>query len=668
MRAKSVIATSIAGLIVGLISMASLARADGYLRPGSNELVTVNSAEVQQSADPVAGAPNCGGLDKYFDISSSGRFVVFSSTAANLVAGDTNEACDVFVRDRKKGITERVSIASDGTQGLVGGDVSACGVDYLPHSFGPSISDDGRRVAFTSYSSNLVFGDTNLAPDIFVHNRVTGATDRVSVASDGSQALAPLDCQVLSGEASISGDGQVVAFHSAAASLVEGDLNASADVFVHLMTTEATRRVSLPADGDPLGGGGQFPSISGNGRFVTYLGAEDLVEGDTNNVTDVFVSDLDTGKIDRVSLATGGAESQGLEFAGTNLSSVGRQISADGRFVVYSSDRQTLVPNDANVRPSDRLPARDVFVFDRKTNRNERVSVLSTGEEANNSSGNGSFAISGNGRYVTFKSWADNMFAADEQRGPDIVDVYVYDRHTGELDWVSAPPVGAERSYNSTGCADSNHSLGGALSFSGRQVVFGSCMENLVGRDANDIWDYFVRERGQELGSSVEVGLDRDSRFTRTKISMATDTSEAGALSNAADIVSGRIAYRPALADLYFVLDVEKMSRVGPLVPTANRDPAIVYGFSFEANGERYEIRAHSLIGPLFELFRCNSECVQVARLRGGVGTTGDSATIALPLADINMKAGGRLSDVEGYTALNNTRGILEVLDSISFD
>src|SRR5713226_470159 len=114
-------------------------------------------------------------------LSADGRFVAFDSAATDLVAGDTNGVSDVFAHDRQTGATERVSVASGGAQG----DGSS---GLIGFAFPPALSADGRFIAFVSFATNLVAGDTNGATDVFVHDRLTGMTERVSVASDGTQA------------------------------------------------------------------------------------------------------------------------------------------------------------------------------------------------------------------------------------------------------------------------------------------------------------------------------------------------------------------------------------------------------------------------------------------------------------------------------------------------
>jgi Tol biopolymer transport system component len=152
-------------------------------------------------------------------LSADGRYVAFLSLASNLVPRDSNGrrdpllGQDVFVHDRQTGQTTRVSVAADGRQAL-------------GPSFDPSISADGRRVAFASDASNLVRMDRNRVGDVFVRDRQAGTTVRVTVAADGTQAN---DSSSLP---AISGDGAAVGFFSAATNLVVGDANQTGDVFV----------------------------------------------------------------------------------------------------------------------------------------------------------------------------------------------------------------------------------------------------------------------------------------------------------------------------------------------------------------------------------------------------------------------------------------------------
>jgi archaellum component FlaF (FlaF/FlaG flagellin family) len=206
-------------------------------------------------------------------VSADGRYVAFESVSDNLVPGDTNGVDDVFVRDRQSGQTERVSVDSSGVQGN-------------GRSNFPSISADGRYVAFWSLADNLVSGDTNGAYDVFVHDRQSGQTERVSVDSSGAQA------NNSSFNPSISGDGRYVAFQSYADDLVPGDTNGFADVFVHDRQSHWTERVSVDSSGVQGDGHSYLPSISADGRHVAFLSAaDDLVPGDTNAGVDSFLRD-----------------------------------------------------------------------------------------------------------------------------------------------------------------------------------------------------------------------------------------------------------------------------------------------------------------------------------------------------------------------------------------
>ncbi len=354
-------------------------------------------------------------------ISADGRFVSFGSLASNLVAGDTNAFGDVFVRDTCLGAagctpsTVRVSVASDGTQG-----------DDTSDSF--SISADGRFVAFESDASNLVAGDTNLATDIFIRDTCRGATGctpstvRVSVASDGTQANG--NSFGNANGAAVSADGRFVAFQSDASNLVADDTNAASDIFVRdtclgaTGCTPSTVRVSVASDGTQTGGGGSRFSISPDGRFVAFeSGASDLVVGDTNAALDIFVRDTCLGATGctpstvRVSVASVGTQANDHSF--------GAAISSDGRFVAFSPGASNLVVGDTNA-------ASDIFVRDTClgatgcTPSTVRVSVGATFgfPQANGSSSRA--AISSDGRFVAFQSDASNLVAGDTNGVGDV--------------------------------------------------------------------------------------------------------------------------------------------------------------------------------------------------------------------------------------------------------
>ena len=388
-------------------------------------------------------------------MSPDGRYVAFRSLASNLVAGDTNAACDIFVHDRETGATERVSVASDGTEG--NGDCW----------FFPSFSADGRYVSFESEASNLVPDDTNGVVDVFVHDRQTGFTERVSIASDGAQALLSGGMATVIGGPSLSADGRYVAFHSQAWNLVSGDANDAFDIFVHDRQTGVTERVSIVSDGAEGNSHSYSPSISADGRYVAFQSeASDLVPDDTNAAFDVFVHDRQTGATERMSLAGDGAQG--------NQHSFFPSISADGRYLTFQSDATNLVAYDTN-------GVGDVFVRDRDTGEIERVSLGSDGTQGNQDSGGAS--ISGSGRYVAFESAASGLVPGD---GNDARDVFVRDRDTGTTELLSVADDGAQ------GGGDSGLS---SMSADGRHVSFYSAASDLVADDTNDAIDVFVRDR-----------------------------------------------------------------------------------------------------------------------------------------------------------------------------
>ena len=279
-------------------------------------------------------------------ISASGRFVAYSSAASNLVPADTNELIDIFVHDREMGQTTRVSVSSDGGQAN-------------RHSYLPSISDDGRYVAFYSEATNLVSGDTNGAADVFVHDRETGQTRRVSVSSEGVQG------NFDSKNPSISADGRFVAFTSDASNLVSGDTNGTYDIFVHDRFSGETTRVSVASDGTEANGknfGSHYPYLTADGRYVTFGSfASNLVAGDTNGFVDIFVHDRETGETTRVSVSSTGVQGNSDSYSPSS-------ISDDGRYVAFYSDASNLVVDDTN-------GCRDIFVHDRQSGQTERVSV-----------------------------------------------------------------------------------------------------------------------------------------------------------------------------------------------------------------------------------------------------------------------------------------------------
>jgi Tol biopolymer transport system component len=326
----------------------------------------------------------------------------------------------------------------------------------------PAISADGRYVAFASAATNLVLGDTNGQQDIFVHDRVTGTTERVSVDSAGAQANGASGVYGLS----ISSDGRYVAFQSDATNLVVGDTNNASDVFVHDRQSGTTERVSVDSAGMQGNGGSDYPSISADGRYVAFVGgATNLVPGDTNGQPDIFVHDRVTGTTERVSVDSAGAQANGASDAAS--------ISADGRYVAYGSLASNLVPGDTN-------GVEDVFLHDRQLGITERISVNSAGFQGNNLSDGPS--ISGDVRFVAFYSLATNLVAGSLD---GVFEVFVRDRDasgfTGLCDpgvaGVAMCPCSNPPSGPAHGCDNSSATGGASLTASGTAYI---TMDSLV--------------------------------------------------------------------------------------------------------------------------------------------------------------------------------------------
>jgi Tol biopolymer transport system component len=369
------------------------------------ELISISDARAQGNNDSDHGS-----------ISADGRFVAFASIASNLVPDDTNDASDVFVRDRATDTIARVSVGPFGVQG----DANSGMLSLLGS---PDITADGRFVAFASEASNFVIGDMRGTSDVFVHDRRTGDTELISRGIDGLPAggsLAP----------SISADGRFVAFRSSSDRLVgDGNPNFADHVYVVDRLTHAVERVDVASDGTLAETSAFDVRISADGRFVAFdSGAGNLVAGDGDQAFDVFVHDRRTGETEGISTRT-----PTDTFTGQSLLS---SISADGRFVAFESTDTTLVRRDRNQFFSD------AFVFDRKNRRLELVSRSSDGEQGNDDS----FAplVSADGRFVVFSSRASNLVRRDTNQS---VDVFLRDRNEGTTTRLAADDTNRDQPF-----------------------------------------------------------------------------------------------------------------------------------------------------------------------------------------------------------------------------
>jgi hypothetical protein len=402
---------------------------------------------IRASVSSTNSQANAGSFDPA--ISADGAIVAFYSPATNLVTNDTNGVFDVFVRNSTNGTTVRASIDTNEQQAN-------------DRSQFPSISWDGRFVAFESRATNLVTNDTNAVEDVFVRDLLLTLTTRVSVATGGAQANAA------SFQPAISGDGRFVVWHSAATNLVTTDVNGATDVFLRDKQLNTTALVSVATGGVQGNQGSINAVVSSDGRYVAFESdATNLVAGDTNTATDVFVRDRTANTTVRASVASGNVQG--------NAASSNCAISGDGRFIAFESLATNLVALDTNGFP-------DVFLFDRQAVTTQLVSRDTYGAQGGGASI--SPAISPNGRIVAFTSFASNLVPGDANGWEDIL---WHDRLTGATQRSSVSTLGVE---------GNGSSVDAALSNDGRFTAFTSFATNLISGDTNSLWDIFVRDRG----------------------------------------------------------------------------------------------------------------------------------------------------------------------------
>jgi Tol biopolymer transport system component len=490
--------------VAAFIAIASASQVTGQ----STVRASVDSSGVQGNSDSFEAA-----------ISRDGRYVAFMSRADDLVPSDTNNTTDVFVRDLLSGVTTLASIDPAGVQmsmasgapsisadgryvafhmtgeghvfperviwvrDLQGGvtrraSVDSSGVPANDMSSLPSISADGRYVAFASYATNLVPGDTNGKWDVFVHDFQTGITSRASVDDSGAEGNDHSGYP--NSGVSISADGRYVAFGSYATNLVPGDTNLRADVFVRDLQLGVTRRASVDSSGAQGNDHSGFHglSLSADGRFVAYCSlATNLVHGDTNGVSDVFVRDLQGGVTLRASVDSSGAQGD---------TSWHPSISSDGRYVAFDSVATDFVPGDTNGHS-------DVFVRDLQSGVTTRISVASSGAQANFESNSPS--LSADGRSVAFVSGASNLVAGDTNSSSDIF----------VRDWQQPATVATCFGDGSAGacpCGNSGHSRHGCEN---SQATGGSQLTARGTRRLSE--DTFVLTSAGELPSVLSIFL-----------------------------------------------------------------------------------------------------------------------------------------------------------------
>ncbi len=424
-----------------------------------------------------AGVPGSGFAGS---ISSDGRWVGFVSRASNLVPGDDNLASDVFVHDLLTGVTERVSVSSSGQQGNADCSYYDVSGHYV---YSVRMSANGRFVAFYSESDNLVPGDTNGCGDVFIRDRVSGTMTRVSVSSHGVEGNG------VSRYPAISDDGRMIAFESAATNFESPDTNGVIDVFVHDRDTGRTFRVSETGNGLQGDNTSHSPAMSGDGTRVAFISrASNFVVGDGRNREDIFVRNLATGAMRCATIDIYGSVA--------NSSAAGPQLSRDGNLVLFSSSSPELVVGDTNW-------CSDIFLRDVERGVTTRLSVSSTG--AQGSSASLAPSMSSDGRYISFTSASNNLVPGDLN---SVDDVFRHDILTGLTIRVDLGTMDEEGNRGGQTLPECNamSATGGRVAFMSYSTNFGAFTSNASSLFVRDLSAPNLRVLGEAPGT-VDVTI-----------------------------------------------------------------------------------------------------------------------------------------------------------------
>lgn len=385
-------------------------------------------------------------------LNNSGRYLVFDSTATDLVADDTNGYRDIFIVDRNSYSTALISLDKDGE--LANDD-----------SLQPSITSDGRYVLYHSKATDLVddFDSSASVINIFLYDRSSKTTTQITLDTDGNAPNGD------STNGSISSDGKYIVFQSAASDLVAEDTNSATDIFLYKVSDKTITRISLDSDGNNADDDSSYPCISSDGAYVAYQSlASDIFSGDTNEKSDVFLYDTSAKTTTRIS-----NDAQGNNADGDSLRPA---ISADGKKIVFDSDATDLVSGDTNNN-------RDVFLYSVADATNTRISL---DINKNNSDGHSiSATISADGKLVAFMSDATDLVSGDDNNTATDgnYDLFLYDSGDESIIRVSETHDGS----NSDGSCSS-----ATIDEDGTTVAFASNATNLVPNDDNELSDIFV--------------------------------------------------------------------------------------------------------------------------------------------------------------------------------
>lgn len=614
---------------------------------GEVELVSLTEAGTPSDEH---SARRCGPNDP-IALSDDGRYVVFTSKA-RLVEEDVNGSLltDVYRRDRLKDVTELVSAGTDGTS-LGGAEAASGQLDSLCFdstqnwAFSPSISGNGRYVAFASYG-NLTKSEETPSSDqlnvkVFVRDMKRDVTEMASVTLSG---------EVPNGDSgfdriSISEDGARVAFTSVASDILadtdpgcENDPAtaliagcAEQQVYVRDLKRDRTMHASITKAGTRSNGPAYGPSISDDGRFVAFEStATDLTpEIDRNllcmvnpswtkSCPDVYVRDLDGESTELISISRDGRagdHQSHLDASGTN----GQMLSEDGRFVLFSSMSSDLVPTSSGygaVAPNIYL-----FVRDRKTNRTERVSITNVGTSIGGIFPGG---ISDDGKFAMFRAVLCDGQNCLDQKHQTQAGAVIYNRETGQLDMHRA------QDKNTPNSSDHAPYLSGDATTLG----WASPVDGIVEGDANGVTDVFVQDLGNP-GRGIVAG----SADTRPVPSRSAGSIEA--VPSGARVTEGIMALRPEADDLYIRLNTDRL----PVATTTGQTLLpLRYHLRFSVSEVDYEFRAtpslmSTLMPPLYELWSRGegSEWDRLTAVDGSYGTTGESITASIPLTALSL-------------------------------
>lgn len=654
-----------------LLGAVATAPAGAYQRPGTVRLVSVAPGGALANAG--VGA---------MTMTPDARFATFDSWSTNLVAGDTNDASDVFVRDVRSGATTRVSVDSHGRQGIGLHLVCTTGTSSRGANSGfagagsPAISANGRYVAFVSCFSNLVTPPP-VYTEVYVHDLKTGRTVLASVNDKGDPANSP-DIS----PPAMSADGRYVVFASTATNLSPTSCQGNAAeqtvcnsavaglvglqgwrVYRHDMVTGKTALVSLASNGVAADGDSYAPFVSPDGRYVGFLSTSDNLTSVPANPAclsnshpacpQLYLRDLKSGRTQLVSIGVGGVAGNGPADTGGppvayENSTFPASMSANDRYVVFLSTATDLVPQG----PLATSPA--TYVRDLVAGRTEQASVTSTGDfpGANGDAAHAGFGtswpvISPDGRYVGFGATCARWY---NQTGD-----WIHDRVTGATTYAvpslwGSPVDCSSAQATAAGAMPDNHLVLGTdgrfVAFTGIPGAFVKGSDPNADKTGNEL---MLADRGPSAGAG---GLAASGKLT---VAGAGDFARTGLVSVSAPVTTGlaagagligaTLAYRAPLQDLFVRLDVARM----PLLPAA--DPNVAYGLDLTTGTTRYQVRVAKLaMTASFTLYRLDrSGWRRLASLPGGYGTTGQSVVFALPLRMLGAQAGARLSHVVAF-------------------